>query len=143
MSSSKFLEFLLNIYQILTDFSDVMPFVVLHSRKLIFFSSSLGVIPGESGLLYLLTVHDKSSRKIAIYNDDYKVVAYPRSILHKFVVAEMVGMIHFERFSPRTMRKLYARCMGYYRVLRMTTLTTFELDVFWNPRFGPFFISRT
>jgi len=53
--------------------------------------------PSKSIALHLPIAYNEIPRQIAICNDDYKFVAFPRSILQEFAVVNKVsGMIHSE-----------------------------------------------
>ena len=45
---------------------------------------------------------------------------------------EVMVLIHFGRFPPRTVRKLHARPTSSYRVSSMITAITHELDIPWD-----------
>jgi len=82
----------------------------------------------------LLVAHDEIPEEIAIYNDYYKFIAYSHSILQEFAIDDDVTFtIHFKTFSPKTVRKIHARCTGFYRVLRRIASITHELDIPWDP----------
>jgi len=84
--------------------------------------------------LHFPVTHDDIIRQIEICNGDYKFAAYPHSILQEFVIDnEVIGTIHFERFSPETVRKLHARRTCSYKVLRMIASVALELDIPWDP----------
>jgi len=81
-------------------------------------------------LLYMMIIHDEILTQITICNDNNKFVEYSHKILQKFTVNDRVMVIiHFERFSPGTVWKFHARCIGSYRVLRMIASITHELNI--------------
>ena len=47
--------------------------------------------------------------------------------------------MHFERFPPETVSKLYARRTGSYRLLKRIASITHELDISWDPGISPIF----
>jgi len=58
-----------------------------------FFPLSLGVDLSESVVLHLLVANGETPRLIAIYNDNYKFIAFSHSILHEFaVINEATGI---------------------------------------------------
>ena len=59
--------------------------------------------------MHLPVTYDEISRHKTICNDDYKLAAYPHSILRVFAVNDKVMVIiHYERFPPGTVRILHA-----------------------------------
>ena len=61
-------------------------------KPISFFLLPLGVGPSKSIALYLPVAHDETSKQISICNDNYKFIAFPRSIFQKFTVNEVTSI---------------------------------------------------
>ena len=84
----------------------------------------------ESFAYYLHDLHDYIHRQIVVSNDNYKSTAYLHKRLQKFVVGdEMMVRVRPKRFPQGTLKKLHARCIGLYRVLRKFGFNAYELEI--------------
>jgi len=78
---------------------------------------------------YICLLHMMRSLHIAICNNNY-IAIYPHSILQEFAIDDEVMItIHFERFPPGIVRKLYARHTGSYRVLGRIASIIHKLEI--------------
>jgi len=85
--------------------------------------------PSELIVLYLPVACDETTRKIAICNDDYKIVAFSHSILHEFIVVnEVMGIIH-----SKIVRTIHSQRTDFYKILRRIVSITGKLDLLWDP----------
>lgn len=76
------------IHQIPVEHSDVISLLAMCDvclpRKPVYLF--LGVLLCEYVALHLLVMHDEISRQIAIFNEEFKFVAYSHNILQEFVL---------------------------------------------------------
>ena len=73
----------------------------------------------ESFAQHLHELHEHIKMQIAISNNNYKSTADSHKRLQEFAIGDGVMIsVHSERFLLGTLKKLHARCMNPYRVLR-------------------------
>jgi len=75
-------------------------------------------------------MREKIHRQIVFSDDTYKSTADLHERMQEFLVVDKVMVrVHCERFPPRSIENLHARCTGPYTVLRKIGLNAYELDI--------------
>jgi len=88
--------------------------------------------------LHELCKHIK--RQIAIINDNYKSAADSHKRLQEFAIGdEVIVRVRPERFPSGTLKKLHARHIGPYKVLRRFGSNAYELDILCDLGIHPVF----